>query len=340
MSNNNKDCKEKEKGEQEEETFAVVTKRKLGVLVDEVEARIKVLEEKELAIAEVERRMKAHVEAANNKITLDVGGKRFATSKDTLLSSKGSFFEAMLGSGNWKPDVDGSYFIDRNPKLFPVILDFLRSGKVNMRKYGYDIGEELQAELDFYQIQLPEAAIPFGIFAESKLLDLEQKKKIVEWLGRKPITTFLYCASRDGFGASAFHLKCDNKGATVVIIKSSNGFVFGGYSATSWDSMSGYRGNPSTFLFTLTNPHNIPPTRYSAKSNDNNSIFCHSTYGPTFGSGHDIYICNNSNVSGNNCSSYFPGSYQDSTGRGQATFTGAFNFQTSEIEVFGIEQQV
>jgi len=221
--------------------------------------------------------------------------------------------------------------------MFPVILDYLRTGKVNLRRYQYDVTEELQAELDFYQISFPEECAPFGMFAESKLLESEQKKKLAEWLGKKLVTSLLYSASRDGFSAAAFHLKCDNKGPTLVVIKSTNGYLFGGYSASSWDSVSGYRGNSNNFLFTMTNTHSIPPTKYNAKPNDNNSIFCHSTYGPTFGSGHDVYICNNSNVSGNNCSSYFPGSYQDSTGRGQATFTGAFNFQTNEIEVFSIE---
>jgi len=206
-----------------------------------------------------------------------------------------------------------------------------------LKRYGYDITEDLQAELDFYQITFPEEAIPLLVFSETKLLDLEQKKRVVEWLGKKVNTTLLYSASRDGFGAASFHIKCDNKGPTIVLIKSTSGHMFGGYSGLPWDSISGYKGSHTSFLFTLTNPHGIPATKYVSKTNDNNSIFCHSTYGPTFGSGHDIYICNNSNSTTNNCSSYFPGSYQDSTGRGQATFTGAFNFQTSEIEVYSVE---
>lgn len=39
----------------------------------------------------------------------NTGGKRFAASKSTLLSQKGSFFDAMLSSGNWKPGDDGAY---------------------------------------------------------------------------------------------------------------------------------------------------------------------------------------------------------------------------------------
>jgi len=35
-------------------------------------------------------------------------------------------------------------------------------------------------------------------------------------------------------------------------------------------------------------------------TNSAQSIYCDPTYGPTFGSGHDIVICNQSNTSNNN----------------------------------------
>lgn len=68
------------------------------------------------------------------------------------------------------------YFIDRNPEMFPIILDYLRMGKVwyfaqlnstqtiNTIAYCKQLiwkrddnkVEALQAELDFYQIEIPE----------------------------------------------------------------------------------------------------------------------------------------------------------------------------------------
>ncbi len=39
----------------------------------------------------------------------------------------------------------------------------------------------------------------------------------------------IYRASQDGFEAANFHSKCDNKPNTLVIIKSENGNIFGGY---------------------------------------------------------------------------------------------------------------
>jgi hypothetical protein len=44
----------------------------------------------------------------------------------------------------------------------------------------------------------------------------------------------IYRATQNGFEASKFHNKCDNKLNTFVIIKSTNGNVFGGYTEQSW----------------------------------------------------------------------------------------------------------
>jgi hypothetical protein len=42
--------------------------------------------------------------------------------------------------------------------------------------------------------------------------------------------SLLYRGSRDGFRGADFHAKCDDKGATVTIVKSTEGRIFGGYS--------------------------------------------------------------------------------------------------------------
>jgi hypothetical protein len=42
--------------------------------------------------------------------------------------------------------------------------------------------------------------------------------------------------SGDGWNASDFHRKCDYQGATLTVIKSSAGKVFGGFASVSWQS--------------------------------------------------------------------------------------------------------
>lgn len=46
--------------------------------------------------------------------------------------------------------------------------------------------------------------------------------------------TLLYRATRDGFGARAFHSMCDNFAKTLTIIKTKNGDILGGYTNQTW----------------------------------------------------------------------------------------------------------
>jgi len=153
------------------------------------------------------------------------------------------------------------------------------------------------------------------------------------WFGGPKLWDLRYRGTRDGFNANDFHRCCDNIGPTVTLIRA-NGHLFGGYTPLSWNSTSNtYINNSSTFLFTLTNPHGASPTHFY--SNGTNSIYCKSGYGPTFGGGHDLYICSNCNSVGSSYSS-FPNSYTDSLGYKNTTFAGAYNFTVSEIEVFRV----
>ena len=44
----------------------------------------------------------------------------------------------------------------------------------------------------------------------------------------------IYRASEHGYTAKSFHNYCDDKGPTLVIVKSSRGWIFGGYTTQSW----------------------------------------------------------------------------------------------------------
>ncbi|KAI9652702.1 MAG: hypothetical protein M1829_001485 [Trizodia sp. TS-e1964] len=63
---------------------------------------------------------------ATGSITLQVGERRFLTTKETL-TKESVFFAALLGRSENKR-ADGSYFIDADPNLFEHILSYLRLG--------------------------------------------------------------------------------------------------------------------------------------------------------------------------------------------------------------------
>jgi len=156
--------------------------------------------------------------------------------------------------------------------------------------------------------------------------------KFNEWLPGKRVR-LLYRSSRDGASAASFHRKCDGQGPTVTLIKSSGGYVFGGYAGVAWSSAYGHHACPSAFLFTVTNPHGDPISRFMSNG-DIYAVGCSSRYGPAFGYGHDLHV---SGAFDHRCFTFFPHSYTDTRGRGFATFTGAKYFTPAEVEVWAVE---
>jgi len=151
--------------------------------------------------------------------------------------------------------------------------------------------------------------------------------------------SLLWRGSRDGFDLAAFHRLCDGKANTVTVIKNTNGFIFGGFTSLPWNSSGGvYHGDNSAFLFSLTNPSNTP-LKLKVKP-AKNAVYQYSSFGPTFGSGHDLYV---SSLSNTNRGSYmifsayeFPNGLSGHEG-GKFLVGGSDScFQTVEIEVFQV----
>ena len=194
---------------------------------------LKVRKEKE-ALDSVAKKLE-HVHFAKT-IKLNVGGQYFTTSLETLTKDPGSMLHAMFsGRFDTKPAEDGSYFIDRDGTHFRYILNYLRTGQLVLPEDKV-VCKELLIEAEFYQIQgiLTELTKP-KLFHESVILSEEQRQKLVTWLGDSPQSTcsLLYRASRDGWAASNFHERCDNKGPTVTVVLSGTN-IFGGFTEQSW----------------------------------------------------------------------------------------------------------
>lgn len=63
----------------------------------------------------------------------------------------------------------------------------------------------------------------------------------------------LYRASLHGNTAADFHANCDGKGATITLIKTAQGCIFGGYKDIPWGAspVSSKRTRDDSFLFSL-----------------------------------------------------------------------------------------
>ena len=155
---------------------------------------------------------------------------------------------------------------------------------------------------------------------DSTILDNQNKLAIKELCGLPSIKKWKlqYRATRDGFSAQNFHTKCDGIANTLTVIKSSNENIFGGFTEKAWDSSCHYVEDPKAFIFSLVNKENKPFKIMCTNGVD--AIYCHSSYGPTFGNPHDICISN----------------YQMYTEKAGSILAGSYNFLTLEVEVYSV----
>ena len=158
---------------------------------------------------------------------------------------------------------------------------------------------------------------------------------IEEWIGKAEFAPkLLYRASRDGWFAKDFHRLCDGKDATLVAVRSTDGYVFGGYTDISWDCSGNYRSSSKCFLYSLSSRSGLGPVKMPISKQQ--AIYNEASYGPTFGGGLDLHISSNANE---NQSSYSNVGYSyklPSNTTDPSFLNGTTNFQVDEYEVFQV----
>ena len=84
---------------------------------------------------------------------------------------------------------------------------------------------------------------------------------------------------RDGNKCETFHEKVDNKGPTITLFKTQDGYQFGGYTSKSFNIGSFWIQDPDSFLFNFINLN-----KYPIKKKNLEAIFLGDkyNYGPEF----------------------------------------------------------
>ena len=137
----------------------------------------------------------------------------------------------------------------------------------------------------------------------------------------------LFRMSRDGSNCSDFHRLCDNKGETLIIIKTDKNYKFGAYTPLNWVTpLSGEVSDPKdelTFLFSLDKkqkfikiPGKSPQT---ARSQQN--------YGPLLGYGTDLGIKSDMKNGWSNNDTFL---------RNRELTNGENGFTINEMEIFQV----
>jgi len=178
-----------------------------------------------------------------------------------------------------------------------------------------------------------ENSIALNMKVASQIINGEQYEVLKGWLSdfKSLDLELLYRGSVDGMSSEMFHNKCDNKGATVTLIKCKfNGDVssslIGGFIDQSWNSIFDYTASEKAFLFSLT--AGIPPVKCPIEKSQY-AFYGQSDYGPTFGGGHDLYIANNCRQG-----TLHPRSYLKTAALSP---NNQRNFTVEEIEVFQVQ---
>eukprot|EP00970_Alexandrium_tamarense_P011712 scaffold2566_cov125-Alexandrium_tamarense.AAC.15 len=272
-------------------------------------------------------------------VEVNAGGKIIAAKRATLTQLKGTRLAALF-SGRWdkklQRDGDGRIFLDVNPVCFQAIVDYVNELKISssdsppsVSTVDEELDHILMHQLELFGLTdvLPMAPIP-----ESTIITTYPTTKILyDWLDEDNSSgdfKLLYRSSRDGMSSSNFHSKCDDKGSTLTVIQTTDGFVLGGYSNGPWGNHHGhygsYRTSSKAFLFALSGG-SITPSKMKLVGNFNLAIYCHSSSGPAFGE-------NEIRVSGSNVSLHCSGTTYESW---PAQLSGT-NKTIKEMEVFQV----
>ncbi|GES85036.1 BTB/POZ domain-containing protein [Rhizophagus clarus] len=143
----------------------------------------------------------------------------------------------------------------------------------------------------------------------------------------------IFRSNRDGNTPAAFHAKCDNKGATIVIAKISNSEqILGGYNPLQWDSNNEWKYSSDSFIFSFTNGNNFQTAKVGRVIANcaHDAIFCNINYGPAFGGGCDLFHFNN-----DTWKSYYVSYSRIDIPQGNMEEYNVFNIE--EYNVFNVE---
>lgn len=180
-----------------------------------------------------------------------------------------------------------------------------------------------------------------------KLINLSEVKLSQNW-------ELLFLGSQNNFDWGKFHETCDNKAPTLVVVKSINGSIVGGYTEALWNdtipNMNGYENcgrderkykpDSNAFLFAF-EIKNMNPFKAKVQRVEE-AIYCDKNCGPAFGKNElqiqfkgpqDPQMTKNNHFISVNIGSSLEGSYKIQK-ENQEDFTCSLREELEEIDVF------
>ena len=141
----------------------------------------------------------------------------------------------------------------------------------------------------------------------------------------------LYRATRDGDTIKSFHNKCNNIRGTLMIVKTSKNYIFGGYTSEIWNENEYYRKDDNAICFSL-NLNKI----YKSKKQDT-AINCNNDNNYGFGD-YFFSIKDNCLTKGGMMNDGLNVNYDNQQSENEIN-NGEQNYGIVEVEVFEIKKQ-
>ena len=125
-------------------------KNRLETIESQLTSQSKEIESREKNWENIENSLNFVINTQGERIRLNIGGTIFSTSINTLMTIRDSFLARLVESG--KVDIKEEIFIDRSPRIFPIILDYYRFKKIDYKKLTKNESQLLRDEANYYAI--------------------------------------------------------------------------------------------------------------------------------------------------------------------------------------------
>ncbi|KAJ5070069.1 btb/poz domain-containing protein [Anaeramoeba ignava] len=196
-----------------------------------------------------------------------------------------------------------------------------------------------------------------GLNSSTIIQEKEHFNKLEEWINDNGFFYNMklgYSAKKDGFNCKKWHDICDNKGKTLIIIKTKNNYIFGGFTSigftndnSKWrekdiNKENGYIPDSNAFIFSLRNDkNNRNPNKFSiqARREQYAIFYYYSEFGPTFGLNGNFSLGSNLKYGFTNFGNTYnlPEYIQYDTYESQSYLAGSYDeWEVDELETFFI----
>ncbi|KAJ5067197.1 pep-cterm sorting domain-containing protein [Anaeramoeba ignava] len=251
-------------------------------------------------------------------------------SNDILLTNEFELFQSIIKWGKHKLNINQEKENEEEEQLQKQIsniiekirfIDFSKEELEDTLKQDLIPNQISQKLIQFQKLQEDEKELDKFIQNENLFIfksrfkfksiiieEIKHFKKLKEWINDNEFFYKMkkgFSAKKDGFDSQKWHSICDNKGKTLIIIKTKDNFIFGGFTQigftndkSKWKENdrrynNGFIPDKNAFIFSLRNDkNNRKPEKFTIKKGkEEHSIYYnYSRKGPSFGAGHDFSL--------------------------------------------------